>query len=173
MEFSDLVVPVVRVADPQVTAQRVSELGGVVWVAPDEAPSKGDTALIGDTTGALLLIQRWPPRASAGGAVIMKQFIRLFVNLLTLSGVLLVTGCSSSGGGYGSGGYDVYDNYGYPHYGYGYGRRCCYDDHDHDRPDRPNRDGTRLTRPGHSGGGMGPPARMSRGGGFRGGGRGR
>jgi predicted enzyme related to lactoylglutathione lyase len=59
-------VPVVRVADPAATTQRVSELGGVVWVAPDEAPSKGDTALIGDTTGALLLIQRWPPQASEG-----------------------------------------------------------------------------------------------------------
>jgi len=57
-------VPVVRVADPVATAQRVSELGGVVWVAPDEAPSNGDTALIGDTTGALLLIQRWPPQTS-------------------------------------------------------------------------------------------------------------
>ncbi|RLA43641.1 MAG: hypothetical protein DRR06_11625 [Gammaproteobacteria bacterium] len=57
-------VPVVRVADPEATAQRVSELGGVVWVAPDEAPSNGDTALIGDTTGALLLIQRWPPQES-------------------------------------------------------------------------------------------------------------
>ncbi len=60
-------VPVVRVADPEATAQRVRELGGVVWVAPDEAPSKGDTALIADTTGALLLIQRWPPQASKGG----------------------------------------------------------------------------------------------------------
>ena len=60
-------VPVVRVADPEATAQRVRELGGVVWVAPDEAPSKGDTALIADTTGALLLIQRWPPLASKGG----------------------------------------------------------------------------------------------------------
>jgi predicted enzyme related to lactoylglutathione lyase len=60
-------VPVVRVADPAATAQRVNELGGVVWVAPDEAPSKGDTALIGDTTGALLLIQRWPPQATEGG----------------------------------------------------------------------------------------------------------
>jgi predicted enzyme related to lactoylglutathione lyase len=60
-------VPVVRVADPEATAQRVTELGGVVWVAPDEAPSNGDTALIGDTTGALLLIQRWPPQASEGG----------------------------------------------------------------------------------------------------------
>jgi predicted enzyme related to lactoylglutathione lyase len=59
-------VPVVRVADPEVTAQRVEELGGVVWVTPDEAPSKGNTALIGDTTGALLLIQRWPPQASKG-----------------------------------------------------------------------------------------------------------
>jgi hypothetical protein len=57
-------VPVVRVADPVATVERVSELGGVVWVAPDEAPSNGDTALIGDTTGALLLIQRWPPQAS-------------------------------------------------------------------------------------------------------------
>jgi uncharacterized protein len=59
-------VPVVRVADPEVTARRVEELGGVVWVTPDEAPSKGNTALIGDTTGALLLIQRWPPLASKG-----------------------------------------------------------------------------------------------------------
>jgi len=100
----------------------------------------------------------------------MQQFIRLFVSLLALSGVLLVTACSSSGGGYRSGGYDVYDNYGYPNYGYGYGR-CCYDDHDHnhDRPDRPNRDGTRLTRPRPSGGGMGRPARMPRGGGGLGG----
>jgi hypothetical protein len=59
-------VPVVRVADPEVTAGRVEELGGVVWVTPDEAPSKGNTALIGDTTGALLLIQRWPPLAAEG-----------------------------------------------------------------------------------------------------------
>ncbi|HBE91188.1 MAG TPA: hypothetical protein DDW55_01180 [Gammaproteobacteria bacterium] len=60
-------VPVVRVADPEATTQRVRELGGVVWVTPDEAPGIGDTALIGDTTGALLLIQRWPSQASKGG----------------------------------------------------------------------------------------------------------
>jgi len=60
-------VPVVRVADPEATAQRVSDLGGVVWIAPDEAPSNGDTALIGDPTGALLLIQRWPSQASEEG----------------------------------------------------------------------------------------------------------
>lgn len=59
-------VPVVRVADPEVTAQRVTELGGVVWITPDEAPNKGETALIGDPTGALLLIQRWPTRATKG-----------------------------------------------------------------------------------------------------------
>ncbi len=59
-------IPIVRVADPEATVQRVPELGGVVWVAPDEAPGHGDTALIGDTTGALLLIQRWPPQATEG-----------------------------------------------------------------------------------------------------------
>jgi len=59
-------VPVVRVADPEVTVKRVEELGGVVWITPDEAPRKGNTALIGDPTGALLLIQRWPPLASTG-----------------------------------------------------------------------------------------------------------
>jgi len=53
-------VPVVRVADPDATVQRVKELGGKVWIAPGEAPANDDTALIGDTTGALLLIQRWP-----------------------------------------------------------------------------------------------------------------
>jgi len=60
-------VPVVRVADPEATVQRVKELGGVVWIAPGEGPSDGDNALIADTTGALLLIQRWPPQASEGG----------------------------------------------------------------------------------------------------------
>ena len=60
-------MPVVRVADPVAIAQRVRELGGVVWVGPDKAPSNGDTALIGDVTGALLLIQRWPPQNSTGG----------------------------------------------------------------------------------------------------------
>jgi len=38
----------------------------VVWITPDEAPNKGETALIGDPTGALLLIQRWPTRATKG-----------------------------------------------------------------------------------------------------------
>ena len=57
-------VPVVRVADPEATARRVKELGGVVWLAPDEAPSNGETALIGDPTGALFLIQRWPSLAA-------------------------------------------------------------------------------------------------------------
>jgi len=57
-------VPVVRVADPQETANRVRELGGIVWVAPKDAPVKGETALIADTMGALLLVQRWPPQLS-------------------------------------------------------------------------------------------------------------
>ncbi len=59
-------VPVVRVADPYAITRRVKELGGVVWVTPDEAPGNGDIALIGDTTGALLLVQRWPSQAAKG-----------------------------------------------------------------------------------------------------------
>jgi predicted enzyme related to lactoylglutathione lyase len=52
-------VPVVRVRDPQALLQRVEALGGVVWVAPDDAPGSGDTALISDPAGALLILQRW------------------------------------------------------------------------------------------------------------------
>lgn len=60
-------VPVVRVADPYATVKQVEALGGVVWIAPDEAPNKGETALISDVSGALLLIQRWPSHAPKGG----------------------------------------------------------------------------------------------------------
>ncbi len=60
-------MPVVRVADPQATSQRVKELGGVVWVRPDKASSHGNTALIADPTGALLLIQQWHSRSTKGG----------------------------------------------------------------------------------------------------------
>ncbi|MEN8199706.1 MAG: VOC family protein [Thermodesulfobacteriota bacterium] len=59
-------LPVVRVADPRQTAQRVEELGGMVWITPDQAPGSGETALISDTTGALLLIQRWPSQSAKG-----------------------------------------------------------------------------------------------------------
>ncbi|RDH82890.1 MAG: hypothetical protein DIZ80_11520 [endosymbiont of Galathealinum brachiosum] len=52
-------VPVIRVVDPELIVQRVEELGGVVWITPEEAPGNGDIALISDPTGALLLIQRW------------------------------------------------------------------------------------------------------------------
>jgi hypothetical protein len=112
----------------------------------------------------------------------MRQFIRLFVISLALSGVLLLTGCSTSGNGRDS--YSVYSGYGYPYYG---SRGYYYDDdddhHHHkkdrpdrpDRPNRPSRPGTQpVTRPGggmtRPGGGMGRPAGMSRGGGGRGGG---
>jgi len=60
-------VPVVRVADPQATSQRVESLGGKVLVRPDNAANKGETALISDPTGALLLIQRWPSQTIKGG----------------------------------------------------------------------------------------------------------
>lgn len=57
-------VPVVRVADANATARRAKELGGIVWVAPGELPASPNTALIADTSGALLLIQRWSPQAT-------------------------------------------------------------------------------------------------------------
>jgi len=56
-------VPVVRVADTRATTKRVTELGGTVKVAAGEVPGNPDIALITDTTGALLLIQRWPSPA--------------------------------------------------------------------------------------------------------------
>jgi len=116
--------------------------------------------------------------------MIMRQFIRLFMISLSLSGVLLLTACSSSGGGYRSDHGGVYSDYRYPYYGHGYGG-CCYDNDDAEdylearddrrqagrerrqerRENRPDRPGGGMTRPG---GGMGRPAGMSRGGGGRG-----
>ena len=57
-------VPVVRVADPETVAVQVEALGGEVLITPDQAPNKGNTALISDPTGAILLIQRWPMHTS-------------------------------------------------------------------------------------------------------------
>lgn len=57
-------MPVVRVADPEASVKRVEDLGGVVWVTPDQAPDVGNTALISDPTGSMLLIQRWPSQSS-------------------------------------------------------------------------------------------------------------
>lgn len=54
-------VPVVRVENPETLIDKVETLGGTVWLRPDEPPSKGDTALISDNTGALLMLQRWSP----------------------------------------------------------------------------------------------------------------
>ena len=53
-------VPAVRVADPVRILARVKKLGGTVLLRPDEPPSNGDTALIADPDGALLMLQRWP-----------------------------------------------------------------------------------------------------------------
>ncbi len=51
-------IPVVRVADPAALLKRVEELGGMVWLRPEES-DRGDTALISDNRGALLILQRW------------------------------------------------------------------------------------------------------------------
>jgi len=54
-------VPAIRVSDPEKILEKVEELGGAVLLRPDEPPSNGDTALISDTGGALLMLQRWSP----------------------------------------------------------------------------------------------------------------
>ncbi len=59
-------VPVVRVADPYAITRQVKDLGGVVWVTPDEAPGNEDIALIADVTGALILVQKWDSQVSKG-----------------------------------------------------------------------------------------------------------
>ena len=117
------------------------------------------------------------PADIQGGGMIMRQFVRLFVISLALSGVLLLTGCGTSGATYDSVNYSVYSGYDYPYYGYG---GYYYDDDDddhhhrhdgdrHDRPDRPNRPDRPGNRPGtRPGGGMGRPSGgMMRGGGGR------
>ncbi len=54
-------VPAIRVADPVKILEKVEQLGGTILVRPEEPPSSGDTALISDTSGALLILQRWAP----------------------------------------------------------------------------------------------------------------
>jgi predicted enzyme related to lactoylglutathione lyase len=54
-------VPAIRVADPVKILEKVEQLGGAVLVHPDSPPSNGDVALISDTNGALLMLQRWAP----------------------------------------------------------------------------------------------------------------
>jgi len=51
-------VPVVRVEDPASLLKKVESLGGTVWVRPEESRN-GQTALISDNTGALLILQHW------------------------------------------------------------------------------------------------------------------
>jgi predicted enzyme related to lactoylglutathione lyase len=56
----------VRVADPAVTAARAVELGGNVFLEPDDDVRNGDVAIIVDPSGAALTVQRWPPRTQGG-----------------------------------------------------------------------------------------------------------
>jgi len=59
-EYNVRWVPTIKVANPKALVEEVAELGGVVWVTPEESETEGDTALISDSTGALFMIQRWP-----------------------------------------------------------------------------------------------------------------
>ena len=52
-------VPAIRVSDLKETMSKVKALGGEVLVVPREELVHGNVALISDTTGALVIIQRW------------------------------------------------------------------------------------------------------------------
>ena len=57
--FSGRWVPAVRVKDTKQLLPRVRALGGRVWLEPGQAKGNPDTALISDSTGALLILQPW------------------------------------------------------------------------------------------------------------------
>jgi hypothetical protein len=105
--------------------------------------------------------------------MMMRHIIRLLVTFLTSCGLLLLSGCSTSGDGYRSTDYGVYSGYGYPYYDNGGYYHNDDNDHHYNRPDRPDRPVRPTTLPAQRpGGGMGRPSGMSRGGGGGGGGRG-
>ena len=96
----------------------------------------------------------------------MKRFIRRFVILLALPGILVLTGCASSGDGsvsvYGSVSYGVYGGYGYPRYGYNPVVVVPVNPGRPNRPERPVKPDRPSTKPAHrSSGNMGRPSRMS------------
>ncbi|RLB68240.1 MAG: hypothetical protein DRH04_06980 [Deltaproteobacteria bacterium] len=57
--FSGIWVPAVRVEDAGRLIARVTALGGRVLLAPGQSPDNPDTALITDSSGALLILQPW------------------------------------------------------------------------------------------------------------------
>ncbi len=60
-------VPIVRVTDPVETAKRAEQLGGQVLLSTEQVKNKGNVALLRDSAGAFLLIQRWMPELAKGG----------------------------------------------------------------------------------------------------------
>lgn len=56
-------IPYVRVDDPATLAQRASELGGRVIIAPRPDVREGTLALVVDPSGAPLALQKWSPDA--------------------------------------------------------------------------------------------------------------
>lgn len=60
-------VSVVRVADLQKSMDKVVHLGGQVLMKPHKDIAEGNVAVIADSTGALLLIQRWSGSIKKGG----------------------------------------------------------------------------------------------------------
>jgi len=66
-EYRTRWVPAVGVKNPEKILEKVSALGGTILVRPDEPPSNGNTALIADPGGALLMLQRWPDESAEEG----------------------------------------------------------------------------------------------------------
>jgi len=59
-------IPYVRVDDPAALAERVTELGGSVVIAPRPDVRDGTLALVLDPSGAPLALQKWSPQDDEG-----------------------------------------------------------------------------------------------------------
>jgi hypothetical protein len=59
-------IPYVRVDDPAALAERVTELGGSVVIAPRPDVRDGTLALVLDPSGAPLALQKWSPQDEEG-----------------------------------------------------------------------------------------------------------
>ena len=64
--FAGRWIPVIRVANPLAMQKEVEQLGGRAWVPPEEKQKDGNTLLISDPSGALLILQKWEISAKNG-----------------------------------------------------------------------------------------------------------
>jgi predicted enzyme related to lactoylglutathione lyase len=57
--FAGRWIPVIRVADPLALQEKVERLGGKSWVPSPKQQKNGNTLLISDPDGALVILQKW------------------------------------------------------------------------------------------------------------------